>query len=102
MDQWSSKVATWVNNSTTINIYDTITKKQESFNVNTTIPNLADGIMVDDKLFVMGGAIVKSTYEIDVTKRQMVQKKDMITAKYDHSLCSLYNQILSIGGYNGS
>jgi len=37
--------------------------------VNTTIPDLADGIMVDDQLYVMGGATVKSTYEIDVTKR---------------------------------
>ena len=32
----------------------------------------------------------------------MVQKQDMITAKYGHSLCTLQNQIFSIGGFNGS
>ena len=45
--------------------------------------------MVEDKLYVMGGYIVKSTYEIDATKKEMVQKQDMITAKYGHSLCTL-------------
>jgi len=87
-----------------VNIYDTITKKKESFNVITKIPDWADGAMVEGKLYVMGGynPIVKSTYEIDATKKEMVQKQDMITAKYGHSLCTLQNQIFSIGGWNGS
>ena len=32
----------------------------------------------------------------------MIEKQDMIMAKYGHSLCSLQNQIYCIGGNNGS
>ena len=36
--KYCTKIITWVDNSTTINIYDIITKKQETFKVKTIIP----------------------------------------------------------------
>jgi len=98
-----SNIITWVDHSTSVNIYDTITKKQESFNVNNTIPNGTDGTIIAGKLYVMGGwnPCVKTTYEIDVSKKQMVQKQDMIKAKCYHSLCTLLYQIFSLGGFDG-
>ena len=68
-----SKFLTWVEGTTTVNIYDTITRKKESFEVKTKIPADADGAMVKDKLYVMGGyPELKSTYEIDANKREIV------------------------------
>jgi len=51
----------------------------------------------------MGGysPIVKTTYVIDATQKQMVQKRDMVTAKYAHSLCTHQDMIFSIGGDSG-
>ena len=70
MNDFPLKIMTWVNNSTTVNIYDILTKKLESFIVYATIPNLAEGAMVADKLYATGGyGPQKSTYEIDATKR---------------------------------
>ena len=67
--------------------------------MNTKIPYDADGAMVADMLYVMGGkGPVKSTFEIEPTKKQILMKQDMITAKFGHSLCTLLNQIYSIGG----
>ena len=54
---------------TTIIIFDISTKKQETFKLNTTIPRNAEGAMVADKLYVIGGNDpVKTTYEIDAIK----------------------------------
>ena len=54
--------------------------------------------MVADKLYLMDGSI---TYELDATRRLITRKKDMIRVKEKHSLCSLYYEIFSIGGYTG-
>ena len=59
-----------------MDIYDTITRKKESFTVITQVPKYASGAMVADMLYVMGGRNgmdpVKSAYEIDATKKRMV------------------------------
>ena len=48
----------------------------------------------------MGGqGPLKSTFEIDPIKIAIKTKQDMITAKFAHTLCTQYNQIFSIGGY---
>jgi len=57
--------------------------------------------MITNKLYVIGGyPAIKSTFEIDATQKQITQKKDMIIGKRGHSLCTLHNQIFSIGGDN--
>ena len=101
--EWPSTIVTWVNNSTTLNLYDIITNKQESFNVKLQIPDEADGIMFLDKLYVMGGrGPLQSTYEIDITKRAMIEKQIMITAKYCQALCTNKGYVFSIGGYDST
>ena len=43
---------------------------KETFNVNTAIPSCAEGAIVDDKLYTIGGSgPVKQTSEIDTTKK---------------------------------
>jgi len=70
MNSSLAKIITWANNSNTVIIWDTFTKKQEWFKVDTTIPNFTDGSMIGDKLYVMGGyGPVNNTYEIDAAKR---------------------------------
>ena len=103
-DYLSAKIITWgANDSITVKIYDTKTRKSESFNLDASIPNAAEGTMVFNKLYLTGGhGPVKCSYEIDSIRKQMIRKQNMINARYVHSLCSLLNQIFSIGGYNGS
>jgi len=46
------KLITWLSNTSTVNIYDTITKNDVSFNINASILERVDGIMVAISLYV--------------------------------------------------
>jgi len=60
------KLITWLSNTRAVNILDTITKNEVSFNINASIPERADGIMVANSLYVMGGfGPIKSTFELN-------------------------------------
>ena len=58
-----TKIYSWDNNSFKVNVYDIVTKKKESFNVNVSFPDSADGIMRKNLIYIMGGSGPnKSTY----------------------------------------
>jgi len=70
-DYLSAKIITWgANDSITVKIYDTKTRKSESFNLDASIPNAAEGTMVFNKLYLTGGhGPVKCSYEIDSIRK---------------------------------
>ena len=95
----STKIYTWNDNSAKVNVYDTITKVKESFNVSISFPSQADGIMMMNKIFIMGGyGPCKSTYELSIDSKSVTKKANMLIARYYHSLCKYREAIFSIGG----
>jgi len=65
--------------------------EKKSYNLGTSFPDLTDGILLKSKIYIMGGAnpTCKNTYEvsIDTNFKLVTPKKDMLLAKYFHSLC---------------
>ena len=58
-----TKIYKWDDESFKVNVYDIVTKQKGSFNVSISFPYRADGIMLKNMIYIMGGdPPCKSTY----------------------------------------
>ena len=57
----------WANNANSINIYEIASKKfTTTLNLKANIPDIAEGVMVENKLYVAGGrGPLKTTFVIE-------------------------------------
>ena len=95
------------NNSSSLALYDPILKTHKLIAMPSTVPDQAESIACENRIFVNGGyvnGVYQSTMkEYDPVKYDLMSKASMTITRTRHSLANIMEEFIIVcGGYNGT
>jgi hypothetical protein len=101
-----SYIHSFNNNSMSLALYDPLTKQHKVITMPTTVPDQAESISFENRIFVCGGYIngvyQNTMKEYDEAKFDLFSRPNMSITRTRHSLAGVQGFIAVCGGYNGT